>query len=89
MSCTRLICYPHGRKSGATPRDILLAMADVQFDSDQTNEFGKPPQQKADFASKIISWGLVSSRKQAEYAMIGLAIVIIIIAFFVYRAAGG
>jgi hypothetical protein len=64
-------------------------MADVQFDSDQTNEFGTPPPQKEDFASKLVATGLVKDRKQAEYAMIGLAIIVIIIAFFVYRAAGG
>jgi len=61
-------------------------MNEIQFE-DKQDEFGAPPQmnQGTDFTGKLIGWGLASNRQQAEYLMIGLAVVIIIISFFVYR----
>ncbi len=63
-------------------------MSDVQFQSDDQSEFGSPPSRSGtDLTGKLIKWGIVSSRQQAEYVMIGLAILIAILAFFVYRSA--
>jgi len=62
-------------------------MGDLRFDTDQ-EEFTRPasPTSGGDFTGKLVAWGLVSNRQQAEYVMIGLAVVIAIIAFFVYRS---
>ena len=64
-------------------------MGEMQFQTDDQNEFGRPPQQSAgaDLTGKLVTWGLVSNRQQAEYMMIGLAVLIAVIAFFVYRSA--
>ncbi|MDO8576521.1 MAG: hypothetical protein Q7R90_04375 [bacterium] len=64
-------------------------MGDLRFDSDQQDEFSRPAGQASggDLTGKLIAWGVVSNRQQAEYVMIGLAVLIAIIAFFVYRSA--
>jgi len=66
-------------------------MGDLRFDSDQEDEFKRPesPAQGGDLTGKLIAWGLVSNRQQAEYLMMGLAVLITIVAFFVYRSANG
>ncbi len=59
-------------------------MSDVQFDSDQTDEFGRPPQRGGvDLTGKLIVWGIVKSRKQAEYVMAGLFVLILVITYLV------
>ncbi len=65
-------------------------MGDLRFDTDQ-EEFTRPPSMNSrrDFTGMLIAWGLVSNRQQAEYVMIGLAVVIAVIAFFVYRSTSG
>ncbi len=62
-------------------------MGDLNFDTEK-DEFGRPPSRDSggDFTGKLITWGLVSTRQQAEYVMVGLAVAIVIIAFFVYRS---
>ena len=64
-------------------------MGEMRFDSDSENEFGAPPTENAgvDFTGKLVQWGVASNRKQAESVMIGLAVVVIIIAFLVYYLA--
>lgn len=66
-------------------------MGDLRFDTDQQEEFGPPVGRPLgdDFTGKLIAWGLVSNRQQAEYLMIGLAVAIAVIAFFVYRSTAG
>jgi len=66
-------------------------MGDLRFDTDQQEEFGRPAEQSkgSDFTGKLITWGLVSNRQQAEYVMIGLAVLIAVVAFFVYRSTSG
>ena len=65
-------------------------MGDLRFDSDQ-EEFSRPAGRasESDFTGKLVAWGIVSNRQQAEYVMIGLAVLIAIIAFFVYRSTSG
>ena len=64
-------------------------MADVEFNEDQADEFGRPPSRSSsDFTGKLIKWGLVSSRQEAEYVMIGIGIAVAVLAFFVYRSTG-
>ncbi|OGG78146.1 hypothetical protein A3F56_03645 [Candidatus Kaiserbacteria bacterium RIFCSPHIGHO2_12_FULL_55_13] len=66
-------------------------MGDLRFDSDQQEEFGPPAARPSgsDLTGKLIAWGIVSNRQQAEYVMIGLAVLIAVIAFFVYRSTSG
>jgi len=63
-------------------------MADLQFDN-QANEFGRPPVSDpgVDFTGKLIRWGFVSSRKEAEYALIAIAVLCLVAAYFVYKSA--
>lgn len=65
-------------------------MSDLRFDT-QDNEFGAPPQQSQgfDLASKLVQWGIVADRQQATYALIGLAILALVVAFFLIRSSGG
>ena len=60
-------------------------MSDVQFDSDNQNEFGAPPVSSGgDFTGALIRWGLVSSRQAAEYVLVGVAVVAIVAAVIAY-----
>lgn len=58
---------------------------------DQGEEFGHPPTESGtDLTGKLVSWGLVSSRQEAQYVMIGVAVFAFIIAvFFFGRAVAG
>ena len=63
-------------------------MGEVSYDSDNSDEFGKPAGglTSTDFTGKLIEWGLVSSRQQAEYVMICIAVAVVIVAILVYYA---
>jgi|GEM_PF-2495755 hypothetical protein len=64
-------------------------MADVQFEN-QGEEFGRPPQSSAfDLTGAMVRWGLVSTRQQAEYVMIALAVVAFLIAAYFLFTGGG
>ena len=64
-------------------------MSDVQFQSDQQDEFGRPPAwQDSGITGKIVSWGLAKDRKQAEYVLIGILVLIIIAAIWIYSTSG-
>lgn len=62
----------------------------IKFDT-PADEFGRPPQQSmgADLTGKLIKWGFVSSRQEAQYVLGGIAVVAIILAIFLYRALSG
>ena len=64
-------------------------MTDLQF-NDQQDEFGRPPQASAgtDFTGKLVSWGLASNRQQAEYIMMGLAVLVVLIAGYFFFSGG-
>lgn len=64
-------------------------MSDVQFNEDQAEEFGRPPARSGgDLTGKLIKWGFVSTRQEAEYVMIGIGIAVAVLAFFVYLSTG-
>jgi hypothetical protein len=66
-------------------------MADIQFDTNPS-EFGTPPQGKPgwDLTGQIVSLGLAKTREQAEYLLIGVAVLAIIIAaYFLFHSGGG
>jgi hypothetical protein len=54
-------------------------MADMEFDTNP-NEFGRPPEKSAgsDLTGKLIRWGLVSTRTEAEYVLGAVGVVAII-----------
>lgn len=67
-------------------------MSDMQFNTDETAEFGRPPEQKQgfDLSGKLIQWGLVADRQQASYVLIGIAGLALVAAlFFMFSGGGG
>lgn len=58
----------------------------MKFDTPD-DEFGRPPQQSlgADITGKLIAWGFVSSRQEAQYVLAGIAALALIAAYFIYR----
>ena len=63
----------------------------VQFEN-QGEEFGRPPQASSgfDLTGKLVQWGLVSNATEAQYALIGLAVIALLIAgFFLFGFGGG
>jgi hypothetical protein len=62
----------------------------IKFDT-PADEFGRPPQQSAgsDITGKLIQWGFVSTRQEAQYALVGVAVVALILAYFLYGKLGG
>lgn len=67
-----------------------VPMTDLQFEN-QSNEFGQPPvaDAGADITGKLVQWGLVSSRQEAEYVLIGVGVLVLIVAYFIYHSSGG
>lgn len=65
-------------------------MTDMQFETNP-NEFGRPPVQGKgfDLTGKLIGWGLVSSRKEAEYVLIAVAVVALLAAFYFFTSSSG
>ena len=66
-------------------------MGEMRFETDSQNEFGRPPQEAGgfDMSGMLITWGLVSSRQQAEYILIGISVIVFVIAGFVYFSSSG
>ena len=62
----------------------------IKFDT-PADEFGRPPQQSAgtDLTGKLILWGFVSNRQQAQYVLAGVAVLAVILAYFLYGAFSG
>jgi hypothetical protein len=58
---------------------------------DNNNEFGRPPEEAAgfDLTGKLVEWGLVSDTQQAQYVLIGVAVLALLVAaFFFFHSAG-
>ena len=63
----------------------------MHFDS-QGDEYGAPPQRAAmfDLTSKLVSWGLVSTPQEAQYVLIAVAVIAVLIAgYLLIGAVGG
>ena len=63
-------------------------MGDIQF-NDGTQEFGPPPSTQhtgsTDLTGKIVTWGLASSRQQAQTILIVVLVVALLgIAYFMF-----
>jgi hypothetical protein len=65
-------------------------MADIQFETNP-NEFGRPPEVSsgADITGKLVEWGLASNRTQAEYILITIAVISLLIAVYLFFFSGG
>jgi hypothetical protein len=65
-------------------------MSDLQFDG-SANEFGAPPSQSigTDITGKIVAWGLASNREQAQYVLVGVVAVLLVLAFILYKMVSG
>jgi len=63
----------------------------VQFDTQ--DDFGRPPQRSGgfDLTGKLVQWGLVKSAQEAQYVLIGITVVALVIAgyFFIHTVSGG
>ena len=65
-------------------------MSDMQFQSDDPNEFVRQsPSSSFDLSGMLVSWGLASSRQQAEYILLGVGVVCILIAGYFFWPSGG
>ena len=66
-------------------------MSEMRFQEDQANEFGRPPVASGgfDISGKLITWGIASSRQQAEYILIAIGGIIFVIAVFVFMSNSG
>ncbi|OGG56145.1 hypothetical protein A3D71_03000 [Candidatus Kaiserbacteria bacterium RIFCSPHIGHO2_02_FULL_55_20] len=65
-------------------------MSEMQFQTDNQNEFGRPPEASgSDISGMLIKWGIASSRQQAEYVLIGIAVAVFVIAAFIYFSGSG
>ena len=64
-------------------------MSDMQFDQDNATEFGTPPSVSSGsgMAGMLIKWGLVSSEQEAQYVLVGVAVVALVLMFFFLKAA--
>lgn len=68
-----------------------IPMSEMQFNTEQENEFGRPPQvsESASWSAKLVSWGLASNRQQAEYIMIAAVVLAALIAaYFIFGGSG-
>ena len=62
----------------------------MTFDT-PSDEFGRPPQEVrgVDIAGKLVTWGFVSTKEQAQYVLAGVAAVVLIIAYLIYHSFTG
>lgn len=63
----------------------------VRFEN-QGDEFGAPPQRGGgmDLSAALVRSGLVSSAEQAQYVLVGIAVLIFLFAgYFFFRSGGG
>lgn len=60
-------------------------MDEVQFE-DSTKEFGAPPttETTTDWTGKLVLWGFAANRDQAQYIMVGILALVIILTIIVY-----
>lgn len=61
----------------------------VRFEN-QGEEFGAPPTRSGgfDMSDKLVTWGLVASRQEAQYVLIAIAVVIFIVAGYFLFSGG-
>jgi len=66
-------------------------MSEMQFQTDDQNEFGRPPMSSGgfDLSGMLIKWGVVSSPQQAEYVLITVAAICLIVAGYFFFFSGG
>ncbi len=54
----------------------------MQFQSDDQNEFVRSSPQGFDMSGMLVKWGIATSRQQAEYVLIAIGIVCLLVAVY-------
>lgn len=64
-------------------------MSDIQFEEEQ--QFQRPAQseQKPLFIRLVLATGVVSTDREAEYVLLGIAVFLVILAFIIPSVMGG
>lgn len=64
-------------------------MSDLRFDNNN-EEFGRPLAQSQgfDLSGKLVQWGLVASRQEANYVLIGVGGLALVVAAFLMFSGG-
>lgn len=59
--------------------------SNVRFE-DQGEEFGRPPEERRgiDLAGRLVEWGIVSSPDQAQYVLIGISAVALLVSVYLF-----
>lgn len=65
-------------------------MSEMRFEDNQ-NEFGRPPTASGglDVSGLLVKWGIASSRQQAEYILLVIGAVCLILAGYLFFFSGG
>ena len=64
-------------------------MSDIRFETDQANEFGRPPEpQGFDLSGSLIKAGLVSTREEAQYVLLAVAVLVFLMAGYFFFSGG-
>ena len=65
-------------------------MGEIQFE-DQGEEFGRPPERASgfDLTGKLVEWGIVSTGEQAQYILLGAAVLAMLAAAYLFFHSGG
>jgi len=66
-------------------------MSEMQFQTDDQNEFGRPPASSGgfDLSGMLIKWGVVSSPQQAEYVLMAVGLLCLVGAGYFFWSDGG
>lgn len=61
----------------------------VRFEN-QGEEFGAPPQRQGgfDLTGKLVEWGLASSAEQAQYVLIAVGVLALLVAGYLFFSSG-
>ena len=64
-------------------------MADIRFDDEQQYAPASSDVGPKGFAARLIAWGVVKDERQAEYALLGIAVAAFVLSIIVFSSFGG
>lgn len=65
-------------------------MAEIQFEEEQQfRQFQQPVEKKSFFVRLVLSTGLAKTDRQAEYVLLGVTVIFILLAFILPKFIGG
>ena len=62
---------------------VITAMVDIQFDEESQYAQREQPADTSPFIRFLLTTGMVSTKRQAEYVLLGSAVFMIILAFMI------